>query len=265
LPGSPAEAKICSPRALDAPALKCLGAKTASGKDLMRRSVAVAALLAVTAWGSACKAGQDAKPAAELKTEDDKTLYAIGLMIGRQVGPLNLTPAELEIVKSGISDQATGKKPQVELETYGPKVQQFAQTRAKAASQVEKTKSQTFADDAAKEAGAVKTSSGLVFKTLTPGNGASPAATDTVKVHYKGTLTNGTEFDSSIKRGQPVEFALNQVIPCWTEGVQKMKVGETAKLVCPSEIAYGDQGRPPTIPGGATLVFEVQLIDIVKR
>jgi FKBP-type peptidyl-prolyl cis-trans isomerase len=234
----------------------------------MKRCVAFAVLLVVTVWGGACKAGQEGKPAAgaaELKTEDDKTLYALGLMVGRSIAPLKLSPAELEVVKHGITDQATGAKAQVDLETYGPKIQQFAQSRAQAASQVEKSKSQSFSADAAKEAGATKTPSGLVFKTMTPGSGASPAATDTVKVHYKGTLTNGTEFDSSYKRGQPVEFALNQVIPCWTEGVQKMKVGETAKLVCPSDIAYGDQGRPPTIPGGATLVFEVQLLDVVKK
>jgi FKBP-type peptidyl-prolyl cis-trans isomerase FkpA len=233
----------------------------------MKRCAAFAVLLAAVGWAAACKAGQQGQPAAagELKTEDDKTLYAIGLMVGRNLGALHLSAAELEVVKHGITDQALGTKPQVEIETYGPKIQQFAQTRAQAASQTEKSKSQAFSDDAAKEAGAVKMPSGLVFKTLTPGNGGSPAATDTVKVHYKGTLTNGTEFDSSYKRGQPVEFALNQVIPCWSEGVQRMKVGETAKLVCPSDIAYGDQGRPPTIPGGATLVFEVQLIDVVKK
>jgi FKBP-type peptidyl-prolyl cis-trans isomerase FkpA len=83
-----------------------------------------------------------------------------------------------------------------------------------------------------------------------------------VRVHYEGALTDGTVFDSSMKRGQPIEFPLKGVIPCWTEGVQRMKVGERAKLVCPSEIAYGDQGRPPAIPGGATLVFEVELLGI---
>ena len=108
----------------------------------------------------------------------------------------------------------------------------------------------------------MKTASGLVFKTITPGTGKSPVASDLVKVHYHGTLTNGEVFDSSVKRGEPVDFALNAVIPCWTEGVQKMKVGEKARLVCPSTIAYGDQGRPPQIPGGATLVFEVELLAI---
>jgi FKBP-type peptidyl-prolyl cis-trans isomerase FkpA len=100
-----------------------------------------------------------------------------------------------------------------------------------------------------------------VYRELTPGSGPSPKATDKVKVNYKGTLVNGTEFDSSYKRGQPAEFPLNGVIPCWTEGVQKMKVGGKSQLVCPSEIAYGDQGRP-SIPGGATLIFEIELLGI---
>ena len=85
-----------------------------------------------------------------------------------------------------------------------------------------------------------------------------------MKVHYVGRLLDGTEFDSSRKRGQPAEFPLNGVIPCWTEGVGKMKVGEAATLTCPSEIAYGEGGRPPTIPGGATLVFDVELLEIVS-
>ena len=111
----------------------------------------------------------------------------------------------------------------------------------------------------------MQTPSGMVYKENAAGTGKSPAASDTVKVHYRGTLTNGTEFDSSYKRGEPAEFPLNGVIPCWTEGVAKMKVGGKAKLVCPSAIAYGDRGSPPKIPGGATLVFEVELIEIVKK
>jgi FKBP-type peptidyl-prolyl cis-trans isomerase FkpA len=115
---------------------------------------------------------------------------------------------------------------------------------------------------AAKEKGAVKTSSGLVYQSLKDGSGASPAATDTVKVNYRGTLTNGSEFDSSAKNGGPVAFPLNRVIPCWTEGVQKMKVGGKAKLTCPSSIAYGSRGAGGVIPPDATLVFEVELLSI---
>ena len=103
-----------------------------------------------------------------------------------------------------------------------------------------------------------------MYSEITPGTGDQPKATDKVKVHYQGTLIDGTVFDSSVQRGQPVTFALNQVIPCWTEGVQRMKVGGKSKLVCPSSIAYGDHGRPPKIKPGATLVFEVELLGIEK-
>jgi FKBP-type peptidyl-prolyl cis-trans isomerase FkpA/FKBP-type peptidyl-prolyl cis-trans isomerase FklB len=100
--------------------------------------------------------------------------------------------------------------------------------------------------------------------TITPGKGAAPAAEDTVKVHYHGTLIDGTVFDSSVQRGEPATFRLNGVIKCWTEGVQRMKVGSKSRLVCPPQIAYGDRGAPPRIKPGATLVFEVELLDIVK-
>jgi FKBP-type peptidyl-prolyl cis-trans isomerase FkpA len=200
-----------------------------------------------------------------LATDDDKTLYALGLILGRNLTSFNLTPKELDNVKAGMTDAALGKKPQVELETYGPKVNQLRTKRMGAKAEEEKKKGKVFEDNAAKEPGAEKTASGLVFKSLSPGTGEQAKATDTVKVNYKGTLPDGTEFDSSYKRGQPAEFPLMGVIPCWTEGVQKMKVGEKARLVCPSNIAYGDQGRPPTIPGGSTLVFEIELVAITTK
>jgi FKBP-type peptidyl-prolyl cis-trans isomerase len=120
---------------------------------------------------------------------------------------------------------------------------------------------QAYLDKAAAEPGARKTASGLIYRELKPGTGASPKATDTVRVHYRGTLTDGKEFDSSYG-GQPIEFPLNRVIRAWTEGVQMMKVGGKAQLVCPANIAYGERGAPPDIPGGATLVFEVELLGI---
>jgi FKBP-type peptidyl-prolyl cis-trans isomerase FkpA len=119
---------------------------------------------------------------------------------------------------------------------------------------------------AAKEPGAVVTPSGLVYRSLQEGQGASPAATDVVKVHYRGTLTDGREFDSSYKRGQPASFPLDRVIKCWTEGVQRMKVGGKAKLTCPGAIAYGERGAGNgLIPPNATLFFEVELLDIGAR
>lgn len=118
---------------------------------------------------------------------------------------------------------------------------------------------------AAAEAGASVTASGLVFRSLKDGSGAQPAATDTVRVHYRGTFPDGREFDSSYKRGQPTEFPLNRVIPCWTEGVQKIKVGGKAKLTCPSAIAYGERGAGGVIPPNAVLQFEVELLAIAGK
>jgi FKBP-type peptidyl-prolyl cis-trans isomerase FkpA len=202
--------------------------------------------------------------AANPQTEEQKTLYALGLSIGRSISVFDMTPEELEYVKAGITSQVKGEKSPVDLDTYGPKLQELARARSTRKAEAEKAKSKEFLEQAAKEPGAVKTESGLVYKELTAGTGASPKAEDIVKVHYKGTLTNGTEFDSSYKRGEPTQFPLQGVIKCWTEGVQKMKVGGKAKLTCPSDIAYGDRGAPPNIPGGAALVFEVELLEIVK-
>ena len=122
-----------------------------------------------------------------------------------------------------------------------------------------------FAQMAAKEPGAKVTSSGLVYRSLQDGQGANPMATDKVKVHYRGTFPDGKEFDSSYKRNQPIDFPLSGVIPCWTEGVQLMKVGGKAKLTCPPAIAYGSRGAGGVIPPNATLQFEVELIAIAGK
>lgn len=127
----------------------------------------------------------------------------------------------------------------------------------------EKERGAAFLAAAARESGAVTTPSGLVFRTITPGNGESPTASDRVKVHYTGKLVDGTTFDSSVNRG-PATFPLAGVIACWTEGLQRMRVGETAMLGCPSTLAYGDRGHPGTIPGGATLMFDVELLEIAE-
>jgi FKBP-type peptidyl-prolyl cis-trans isomerase FkpA len=212
---------------------------------------------------TAAKAGKAkaATPATgTLTTDDQKTIYAVGLSMAQQLSQLGLSRAELEIVKQALTDAAAGK-PAVELSTWGPKINGFAQARAVRAAAAEKTKSKAYLDAAAAEPGASHAASGLVYRELAAGTGASPKATDKVKVNYRGTLTDGTEFDSSYKRNTPAEFPLNGVIPCWTEGVQRMKVGGKSKLVCPSDIAYGDQGRPG-IPPGATLVFEIELLAV---
>jgi len=197
-----------------------------------------------------------------LKTEDDKTLYAIGYITGERVGVLQLKPNEVKIVEQGFRDGASGTKSKVDVEQRQDAINKFAQARSSAAAEKEKNASKEFLAKAEKEKGAQKLPSGLIIRVTRPANGPSPKEADKVKVNYEGRLTNGTVFDSSYKRGQPAEFPLNGVIKCWTEGVQKMHVGEEAELVCPSDIAYGDRGHPPTIPGGATLVFKVELLGI---
>lgn len=200
--------------------------------------------------------------AADPTTDDQKTMYALGLAMSQSLGMFNLSEAELEMVKTGLTDGVMKKTQKVNLQEFMPKLQQLQQTRLAASAEVEKKAGADFLAKAAAEKGAEKTASGLVFSTIKAGSGASPKATDTVKVHYHGTLIDGTVFDSSVERKQPATFPLNGVVPCWTEGVQKMKVGEKARLVCPSTIAYGDRGAPPKIKPGATLVFEVELLSI---
>ncbi len=203
--------------------------------------------------------------AQEPKTEEDRTLYSVGVLVSKQLDVFSLSPAEFAMVKRGLDDAQGGKKLLVEPEAYQQKVNQLAQARMKVVTAKETELSRAFLEKAAREKGAQKTASGLIFESLKAGTGATPKETDTVKVHYTGTLVDGKVFDSSVKRGQPAEFPLNQVIKCWTEGMQKMKVGGKAKLICPASIAYGEEGRPPVIPGGAALVFEVELLDVVKK
>jgi FKBP-type peptidyl-prolyl cis-trans isomerase FkpA len=205
-----------------------------------------------------CAAVVDAQT---LTTDQDKTLYALGLAIGNNVKEFNLSPTELALVTSGLTDAVQGKQPKVNFQEYAPKLQALAQERAASAATAEKQASGAYLEKMSKETGAVRSPSGVIYIPVTVGTGPSPTADKTVRVHYHGTLRDGTVFDSSVQRGEPISFPLGGVIPCWTEGVQKMKVGGKAKLVCPSETAYGDQGTGP-IPGGAVLLFEVELLGI---
>jgi FKBP-type peptidyl-prolyl cis-trans isomerase FkpA len=141
-------------------------------------------------------------------------------------------------------------------------LQVFMQQRIENAAGEELTRSMAFVDEQAGLTGATRTESGIVIQELEAGNGQSPTVTDTVRVHYHGTLQDGSVFDSSVDRGEPASFPLNGVIPCWTEGVQTMQVGGKSRLVCPPDLAYGPAGRPG-IPGNAALVFEVELLEIL--
>ena len=202
--------------------------------------------------------------AADLANDEQKTLYAIGVALSQSVHGFSLTEAELEIVKAGLADGVLKRPLKVDMQTYGPKIEVMGKARGAAVAEKEKKAGAAFLAKAAAEPGVKKTASGAIVKTVKEGNGPSPAATDKVKVHYHGTLVDGTVFDSSVKRGQPVTFPLGNVIKCWTEGLQQMKVGGKSRLICPADIAYGERGSPPIIRPGATLIFEVELLEIVK-
>ncbi|GAA5164657.1 FKBP-type peptidyl-prolyl cis-trans isomerase [Viridibacterium curvum] len=219
------------------------------------------ALLTLAAMGSAFAADQSA-PAAEKSgmNDDQKTLYAVGVVLGQQLKVFSPSAAELALIQKGIADSVQDKKLTVDMEAYGPRIQPLAQARRVAFTNKIAAAGKAFADKAAKEPGAVKTASGLIYVSQKEGTGPNPGASDIVKVHYRGTLIDGKEFDSSYKRGEPIEFPLTGVIKCWGEGVQKMKAGGKAKLVCPAAIAYGDNGAGAAIPPGATLQFEVELL-----
>lgn len=224
----------------------------------MRLIIFAACLVAV--------AGCNAKaPEVKVETEEQKTLYALGAALAENIKTFELTAEELALVQQGFADGVLAKQAVAKPEEYMEKIRALQTTRVAAANKKSQEAGKAFLDKAAAEPGAEKLASGMVFVNVAEGNGPNPAATDTVKVHYHGTLTDGKVFDSSRDRGEPAQFPLNRVIPCWTEGVQKVKVGGKAKLICPSDLAYGENGAPPVIGPGATLVFEVELIEIVKQ
>ncbi|HEY4744878.1 MAG TPA: FKBP-type peptidyl-prolyl cis-trans isomerase [Desulfuromonadaceae bacterium] len=198
------------------------------------------------------------------KTEDQKTLYTIGLILNQELSPFSLSPAELEWVKQGLTDAGAGRKPEVEIAAYGEKVRDLARARRKAQGEKLIAANRDFLDGVAKEKGAIKTDSGLIYLPLKEGAGAVPGPKDTVKVNYRGTFPDGKEFDNSTMHGAPVDVRLEGAINCWAEGLQKMKAGGKAKLVCPPATAYGDEGAGDLILPGATLVFEVELLEVAK-
>jgi FKBP-type peptidyl-prolyl cis-trans isomerase FkpA len=204
--------------------------------------------------------------APEPTTDEEKTLYALGLAINQSLGNFTLSEAEFEIVKSGITDGFHKKPSKVDLQTYGVKISQLQQARALVIAEGEKKAGAAFLAKAAAEPGAKKTESGAILITIKEGSGAIPKVTDMVKMHYLGTLIDGTVFDGSAKQGgEAAMIRVNEMSKCWVEGMQQMKIGSKSKLVCPSSLAYRDKGLPPLIKPGATLVFEIELLEIVNK
>lgn len=199
--------------------------------------------------------GEDVQP----QTDEQKILYTMGFVLANNLADYDLTPDEAALVRAGLADGMAGREPRVDVATYRGQVQGFGTERV---AKKHREAGAAFLAKEAAEQGAVQAESGFVIREIEPGTGESPSAEDTVSVHYQGTLIDGTVFDSSIERGRPASFPLTRVIPCWTEAVQLMKVGGKSRLVCPPGLAYGDRGAPPRIPPGATLVFEVELLEI---
>ena len=197
------------------------------------------------------------------KNDEERQIYTIGYLMGRNVAPFGLSPAEAKIAQAGLADSALGKPPLVDIRFHQSRVNDMLAKRMGDAASTEKAKGKIYEDKFVKEKKPQAIPGGGWYLEIAPGTGPIPGKTETVKVHYLGTTVDGAKFDSSYDRGAPTEFALNGVIKCWTNGISMMKAGGKAKLVCPSDVAYGDPGRPGIKPG-ATLIFEVELVEIVK-
>jgi FKBP-type peptidyl-prolyl cis-trans isomerase FkpA len=238
---------------------------------------AAIAAMAATSWASAvspaatisavprptAEAHTAAAPAAESRSDNQKTVYEMGVLLSRGLDSFQLSESEFEALRAGLADGFQQRASAAEARAYMPKVQALQHERAAAGAQHEKEAGQAYlAKVAAASPGAQRLAGGLLYIPLAPGRGASPGTSDEVKVNYEGRLIDGTVFDSSSKRGQAANFSLTGVIPCWTEALKVMKVGGTSRIICPADLAYGDRGALPLIRPGATLEFDVELLEV---
>ena len=201
-------------------------------------------------------------------TPDEEALYYLGYSMGMNIRQFDLTEAEKNSFKDGFLNSLVPGAGEPEMQVIGPKIQAFAKKRNDQLVEKNKKLGAEYLDKRAAESGVEKAPQGFLYKSIKEGEGAQPVLSDRVKVHYTGTLIDGTKFDSSYDRkgpdgtAEPALFPLRGVIQCWTEGLQKMKVGGKAQFVCPAELAYGSRPRPK-IPGGSTLIFDVELLEIM--
>jgi FKBP-type peptidyl-prolyl cis-trans isomerase FkpA len=222
------------------------------------------ALVILSLVCGACSAQTPSAPAAGAApaagSDEATTLYVMGLVLSQNVQPLHLSEAELQTLVSGLSDGALSRPHKSEIEPNMAKVSEWVQARQMATAKAEKEAGAAYIEKAVAE-GAQKTASGMAIKMITEGSGTSPQPGDNVVANYTGTTIDGKVFDTTTGR-DPGTFGVRSVIPCWTEALQMMKPGGKAKLYCPSNLAYGDRGRPPKIGPGATLLFEVELLEV---
>ena len=200
----------------------------------------------------------------QLKTTIDSASYALGMLVGSNMKEIAGSGLNIEILLKAMEGALKGQTALLDPQQAEMIFMQYSETAAKAKNEKNHAASQKFLEENKKRAGVMTTATGLQYEVLKKGTGTvSPKATDNVKVHYHGTLADGSVFDSSVERGEPITFGLNQVIPGWTEGVQLMHVGDKYKFYIPSDLAYGENSPSPAIPGGSMLIFEVELLEIV--
>lgn len=218
--------------------------------------------LAVGALAASCNSGSMTQTTANLKTATDTASYYLGFMYGTGMQRMGLKDANMEALVAGMNTAFQGKETEANPQAMEMYLNNYFQQMAMKQAEANLEKGQKFLAENAKKDGVKELVDGIQYKIIKEGNGAKPAETDVVKVHYKGTLIDGTEFDSSIKRGEPAEFPLNRVISGWTKSLKEMPVGSKWEIYIPADQAYGQRGSGPIGPN-ETLIFEVELLDIV--
>lgn len=221
-----------------------------------------AAIATLAVVSMACTEGK--KTDMELNTEVDKFSYALGMDLGSNVANEKIDSLNIEAMILGMEDVLREKEAKFTVTESQSIVREYLIGLQQAKAEQEKKAADSFFAENGQKEGMITTTSGLQYEVLTPGTGATPTAEDVVKVHYTGTLLDGTKFDSSVDRGEPAQFKVGGVIPGWTEALQLMKVGAKYKLYIPSDLAYGQRGAGALIKPGATLIFEVELLDVIK-
>ncbi len=206
--------------------------------------------------------GQKGNSSISLKSTSDSVAYSIGVSIGSNMKKDGLDSLNLEVLKQAISSAIKGDSLLIDAATSQSVIQSYLSAKQKQKGEANKSAGMKFLEENKKKSGVVVTASGLQYQVEKEGTGPMPTATDTVKVHYHGTLIDGTVFDSSVERGEPAEFPVGAVIKGWTEALQLMKVGSKYKLFIPSDLAYGDRAAGPKIAANSTLIFDVELLEI---
>ena len=194
--------------------------------------------------------------------KSEKIIYTMGVLFGERLKSIQPSEKEIDVLIQGVED-GLGEKKQIDIKKYSSNFRTLFRERGQKVAKKMEEVGAKYMEKFVAEEGGLKTESGIGYKILKQGTGKNPQSSDRVKVHYHGTLVDGTVFDSSVERKNPLSFPLGGVIKCWKEGMQMIKVGGKIKLVCPSNLAYGIRGAPPKIPGGSTLIFEVELLEIV--